>query len=215
MKTPFTAEQFIDTFFQYNQAIFPLQIVFYLIGILTIYLLFKPGSGKIVSFILSFFWLWMGIVYHLIFFTTINKAAYFFGSVFILQGVLLFNYGFIKSKLSFTIRPDVYGITGIVMILCALIVYPVLGYSFGHIYPYSPTFGLPCPTTIFTFGVLLMIDKKYPLIIFVIPFIWSIIGFTAAFNFGIIEDTLLVISGLTTFTMLLIRNKESNQYTSA
>ncbi|WP_414541485.1 DUF6064 family protein [Nostoc sp. CCY0012] len=28
--------------------------------------------------------------------------------------------------------------------------YPLIGYALGRIFPTSPTFGVPCPTTIFT-----------------------------------------------------------------
>jgi len=164
-------------------------------------------SDKIVALILSLFWLWMGIVYHLIFFTTINKAAYIFGAIFIIQGILFLFAGIFKNEFSFEFHPDKYGISGILLIVYALIIYPVLGYFLGHIYPSSPTFGLPCPTTIFTFGVLLLSDKKIPTYILAIPLIWSIIGFTAAFKFGVVEDTGLIIAALYTLAMLLIRNR--------
>lgn len=210
MKTPFTVEQFLEVFRNYNNTVFPMQIVFYLSSFVAIYLSFKPASksDKTISGVLAFLWIWMGVVYHLIFFTTINKAAYLFGAIFILQGILFLTLGVLKNALSFGFRSDTYGIMGIVLILFALIVYPVLAYSFGHIYPNSPTFGLPCPTTIFTFGLLLLSDKKCPVAILIIPFIWSLIGFTAAFNFGILEDTGLLISGLLTLLMLLIRNRK-------
>lgn len=209
MKTPFTLEQFLEVFKKYNEVVFPMQVIFYLLSIAIVYLAFKPNSksDKIISGLLTFLWFWMGIVYHLIFFTTINKAAFLFGIVFILQGILFFIFGVIKSKISFMFRSDKFGITGIILILFALIIYPVLGYTFGHIYPYSPTFGLPCPTTIFSFGILLLSDKKCPVAILIIPFLWSIIGFTAAFNFGIIEDTGLLVSGLITLIMVLWRNR--------
>jgi len=209
MKTPFTAEQFLEVIKNYNQAIFPMQIVFYLLSFIAIYLVMKPNSksDKIISGLIASFWMWMGIVYHLIFFTTINKAAYLFGTVFILQSILFLVLGVFQSKLSFRFRSDKHGIVGISLILFALIVYPLLGYSLGHVYPYSPTFGLPCPTTIFTFGLLLLSENKCPIIILIIPFLWSIVGFTAAFNFGIIEDTGLLVSGLITFVMLLMRNR--------
>lgn len=209
MKTPFTLEQFLEVFKKYNEVVFPMQVIFYLLSIAIVYLAFKPNSksDKIISGLLTFLWFWMGIVYHLIFFTTINKAAFLFGIVFILQGILFFIFGVIKSKISFMFRSDIFGITGIILISFALIIYPVLGYVFGHIYPYSPTFGLPCPTTIFSFGILLLSDKKCPVAILIIPFLWSIIGFTAAFNFGIIEDTGLLVSGLITLIMVLWRNR--------
>lgn len=209
MKTPFTADQFLDNFKNYNQAVFPMQIVFYLICFFAIYLVFKPNSksDKIISGLIAFFWLWMGIVYHLVFFTTINKAAYLFGTVFILQSILFLVFGVLKSKLSFKFHSDRYGITGIIMILFSMIVYPAFGYVLSHIYPYSPTLGLPCPTTIFTFGLLLLSDKKCPIAVLIIPFLWSIVGFTAAFNFGIVEDIGLLFSGLITFVMLILRNR--------
>ncbi len=208
MKLPFTTEQFLEVFKHYHQAVFPMQVIFCVMSATAIYLAIKPNpsSNKIISTILSFLWLWMGIVYHMTFFTTINKAAYLFGGVFIIQGILFLIFGVFQNKLSFHFRKDNYGITGMVLILFALIGYPVLGYFFGHVYPYSPTFGLPCPTTIFTFGLLLMSAKKSPLTILIIPFIWSIIGFSAAFQFEIWEDTGLIVAGLITTSLLIYRN---------
>lgn len=212
MKTPFTSEQFFEVFKNYNQAVWPAQVVFYLLAIAAIYMAVRPASksGRIISGLLAFLWLWMGVVYHLLFFAAINKAAYLFGAVFILQGILLLVFGLIQRKLSFKFRPDVFGITGLILILYALIVYPVLGNTLGHVYPYAPTFGLPCPTTIFTFGLLLLSEKKCPVAILAIPFLWSLVGFTASFNFGIWEDTGLLIAGLLTMTLILIKNRKSN-----
>jgi len=215
MEMPFTLEQFLDVFKKYNQAVFPMQAVFYLISLIAIDLTIKryPKSDKTISIILAFFWLWMGIVYHLIFFSTINKAAYLFGALFILQGVLFFYFGVFRNKLSFKLgrNIDVYEISGIILFIFALIVYPVIGYFFGHIYPSSPTFGLPCPTTIFTFGLLLLNIRKCPVIILIIPFLWSIVGFTAALQFGIFEDSGLLISGLIATSLLIYRNRILSQ----
>jgi hypothetical protein len=187
MKPPFSAEQFLEVFKNYNQSVFPMQILFYLIGIIAIYLVIKPNANpnKIIGSILAFFWLWMGVVYHLIYFTDINQLAYLFGAFFIVQGILFVVLGVFQDLFSFQFKKDMYGITGIILIVFALIIYPISGYLLGHVYPSSPTFGLPCPTTIFTFGLLLLNQKKCPIAILIIPFIWSIIGFMAAFQFGI------------------------------
>jgi hypothetical protein len=213
MKTPFTVEQFLDVFKNYNESVFPLQIVFYLLAVFTIYLAINPTrkSDKIISFMLAFLCLWMGVVYHLYFFSPINKVAYLFGVAFILQGVLFLALGVFQNKLSFKIHTDIYGFVGMILILFALIIYPILGYLIGHLYPSAPTFGLPCPTTIFTFGMLLLSDKQCPLTILIIPFLWSVIGFTAAFNFGFVEDTGLLFSALLAIPMLLIRNKNNKR----
>lgn len=209
MKPPFTLEQFLEVFKNYNQAIFPMQVILYAVSAIAIYLTIKPtpSSDKIISGIMAFFWLWMGIVYHLIYFTAINKVAYLFGVVFIFQSILFIILGIFQNKLSFKFGIDIYGITGIILMLFALIIYPVLGYFLGHVYPSSPTFGLPCPTTIFTFGLLLLNEKKCPLAILIIPFLWSIIGFMAAFQFGIVEDSGLLVAGLITTSLLIYRNR--------
>lgn len=216
MKAPFSVEQFLEVFRNYNESIFPIQVLLYLLGQLVIFLAIKPGfkSDRIINGILAFLWLWMGIVYHLIFFTTINKGAFVFGAAFIGQGILFMMLGVLKDRLTFKFRFDRYGITGIILIIFALIVYPMIGYVLDHRYPWSPTFGLPCPTTIFTFGLLMFTDKKCPVAILVIPFIWSIIGFTAAFHFGIVEDTGLLVSGLLSLSMLIFRYRNLTMVTN-
>ena len=210
MKLPFTTAQFFGAFANYNQSVYPMQIIFYLLGAVVILLSIKKikNADRIINVILSFLWLWMGIVYHLIYFASINKAAYLFGGIFILQGLLFFYYGVLNNKLSFKFCFDIPGWVGALLITFALIVYPVLGYAFGHFYPASPTFGLPCPTTIFTFGILLWFDKKIPISILTIPFIWSVIGFFAALKLGVYEDTGLFVAGISGILMIALRNNK-------
>lgn len=209
MTLPFTTEQFLQVFQIYNESVWPMQIVLFLLGIAAIYLVLqsRPASSRLISLVLAFLWLWMGVVYHLVFFTTINKAAYGFGILCIIQGLVFLYAGVIKPNLSFRYQPDLYGITGAIFLLYAMIIYPVLGYFLGHVYPQSPTFGLPCPTTIFTFGILLWTDRKVSISVMIIPFIWSLIGSSAAFRLGIREDTGLLIAGLLGISLLYYRGR--------
>ena len=210
MKLPFTVEQFLEIFKSYNQAVYPMQILFYLLAALVIFLSVRmiTNASKIINSILAFLWLWMGIVYHLFYFSEINKAAYLFGSIFIIQGLLFLYQGVFNNKLSYKFTPGLFGGSGAFLVVFALIVYPIIGYTFGHIYPSSPTFGLPCPTTIFTFGIFLWSDKRVPVTILIIPFLWSLIGFLAALKLGIFEDTGLLIAGLFAFTMITRANRK-------
>lgn len=210
MKLPFTVEEFLSVFANYNQNVFPIHIVLYLLAATAIYLTVAHGSwtNKVISGILSFLWLWMGIVYHFIHFTSINKAAYFFGGLFVLQGALFLWKGVYKNQLNFRFTKDRYGLIGIVLLAFALVLYPAISYSMGHIYPATPTFGLPCPTTIFTFGMFSLLDKKYPRIILVIPTLWALIGFTAAFSLGIKEDISLLAAALISLLVLMLKHKK-------
>ena len=209
MKTPFTADQFFDVFKNYNETVYPIQIILFVLGLFTIFYAIRPvsNSNTIISLSLGFLWIWMGIVYHYMFFAVINKAAYAFSVIFVLQGILFLFMGIFQNKLSFIFRNSIYGYSGLIMIIYAMVIYPVIGYFLGHTYPYSPNFGLPCPTTIFTFGMLLWMDRKCSVILWIIPFIWLVIGFFAALNFGMWEDTGLMIAGLIAIPMILIKNK--------
>ncbi|MBD3386031.1 hypothetical protein GF407_14035 [candidate division KSB1 bacterium] len=209
MQLPFTLEQFFDVIAQYNQSIWPAQIFLNILAVAAVILvLFKVKSNeKMINGILGAFWLWIGIVYHLAFFTDINQGAYLFGFLFIVQGIIFVFAGVIKDKLLFHFEWDMYNLFGIVFILYALILYPIIGHQMGHIYPEQPTFGLPCPTTIFTFGILLWTSSRIPKYVLVIPLLWSLIGLSAAINLTIKEDYGLLIAGLVGTTLILIRDR--------
>ncbi len=205
---PFTIKEFLGVFKSYNNSIWPFQIILFISTLFILYSALKKKnySSIVISTMLIFYWLWIGVVYDIIFFSAINPAAYFFGGIFILQALLFVKAGIIDKKLEFEFRNDVNGYIGGFIIFYALIIYPLLGIYLGHTYPENPTFGLPCPTTIFTFGILLWAGKKSPIYIIIIPVIWAVIGFTAALKLGIKEDTGLLIAGLLT-TALIVRDK--------
>lgn len=210
MTFPFSTEQFLEVFRQYNSSVWPLQIIFYILAILMVWQVWSPKQKHppLILLLLGGFWLWMGIVYHFVFFTSINKAAWLFGIMNIVQGILFIFYGIKKNGVSFRFPWNIYSITGIILIVYSLVFYPLIGHFSGHSYPYSPTFGLPCPTTIFSFGMLLLIDKRVPLVLLIIPFLWSVIGTFAALSFGIREDIGLIISGLITCVLIICKNKK-------
>ena len=205
---PFTVDQFLNVFEQYNVAVWPAQVFLSTIGMFAISLVLsrKSDLSRIVSLILSLFWIWMGIVYHLSFFSAINKAARGFAALFVLQGILFFIAGVSKHQLTFRFSSNLYGIVGGVFLVYALIFYPAFGYWLGHRYPAAPTFGLPCPTTIFTFGILLWTIRRVPLYILAIPLAWSFIGVWAAISLGMIEDFGLLVVGLLGSILIILRD---------
>ena len=214
MNLPFNIQQFLQLFKDYNQAVFPLQFLFYLLAIAIIYLSINKNawSDKTANLIFSFFWLWMGIVYHLLFFSKINYAAYYFSGLFVIQGVLFLVFGVLKKSLAYQFKPSISGWIGSVLIIFALVVYPLLGYFVGHSYPRSPSFGLPCPTTIFTFGIMLWSEKKIPMVILAIPMLWSAIGFSAALRLGMKEDISLLIAALLTIAVIVSQKKHQPEH---
>ena len=205
---PFTVDQFLNVFEQYNVAVWPAQVFLYTMGIVAVCLTLsrQKDFSRGVSLILSLFWIWMGLAYHFWYFSTINRAALIFAAFFVLEGIIFFIVGVLKHQLKFRFSLNFYGIVRGVFLLYALIVYPVFGYWLGHRYPAAPTFGLPCPTTIFTFGLLLWTNRRVPLYVLAIPLAWTFLGFWAAISLRMIEDLGLLMAGLIGSMVIIFRD---------
>jgi hypothetical protein len=208
---PFSIEQFLNVFADYNLAVWPLQLALVCLAIIAVILALISHSrpAKIISLLLALFWSWTGIVYHIAFFTRINQAAYIFGGLCLIQAAIFVLSGAVRGDLIFRARKDPAGILGSLFIFYALVGYPALGQALGHVYPAAPTFGAPCPTTIFTFGILLWTEGKFPRLLLWIPLLWSLIGLSAAISLGMREDFVLPISGAITTAILHVRNRRS------
>jgi hypothetical protein len=206
MSLPFTTEQFLNVFALYNNSIWPGQILLNILGILAIVLCFRANVPSVlISTLLAVLWIWTGVVYHIVFFSSINPAAFVFGGLFVVQGALFFFSGAVKREMTFGYRSNARVYTGALLLAYSLVVYPVLGYFLGHVYPNSPTFGAPCPTTIFTFGLLLWTTTRVRWYLIIIPALWALVGSTAALNLGIREDLGLLISGIVGTVLLSVR----------
>lgn len=210
MTLPFSVEQFFEVFATYNAAVWPAQIVAYLAALAA---LAAPMpalhpyrySGRIVSAILAAFWIWIGVVYHMMFFRAINPAALGFGVFFVVQGLLFLLTGTFRDGLRFEFGLRPIPIVGAVFIVYAMVGYPLLSASLGHGYPTMPTFGLtPCPTTIFTFGLLLWALPTLPRYLIVIPFVWSLVGTTAALQLDVPADYGLGLAAAVTLIITVV-----------
>jgi hypothetical protein len=153
---PFTIDDFLEVFRRYNEAVWPVQWILVILALVAVVAALRARwLTRAPALILAVLWLWIGIVYHLAHFRAINPAAVIFGALFIVQAGVFVWLGLRKPAIRFTVRWDAPGVLGALMIVFALIIYPSLGWLAGHRYPAAPTFGLPCPTTVFTFGLLL------------------------------------------------------------
>lgn len=209
MDPPFSSEQFFEVFAAYNTGVWPVQVLLAGLALAGVALAFRTESwaGKVIAGILAVLWAWMGIVYHWTYFFEINPAARIFGGMFVLEALILLWAGFRSGGLEFRPRRDIHGLTGAVLIVYALAIYPAIGQALGHRYPSQPTFGLPCPTTIFTVGLLLWARSRVPWLVFVVPVLWSIVGMTAVVHFGVMEDAPLPVAALSAAVLMIVRNR--------
>jgi hypothetical protein len=198
MSLPFTAAQFFEVFGRYNEDLMPLQIALFLLGLSACVALVvrRPDSDRVISAILAGLWAWMGLVYHLMYFREINPAATFFGLAFLAGAAIFFWTGVVQRRLVFDCESRARRMTGHALIAYALVGYPLLSAMLGREFPEVPTFGLPCPTTIFTLGMLAFLSAPFARYVFAVPIAWALIGSQAAFLLGVREDLGLLIAAL-------------------
>jgi len=209
-------DQFLDLLQTYNISIWPMQIITSALGLVAVILVFFSWqrSNQAILVILSLFWLWTGLVFCIGYWASLSKPAYLFGALFVIQGVI-FLMMLAQGRLSFRFLPGGYSLIGLVVIAYAILGYPMVGQALNHIYPRSLPFGVvPCPTTIFTIGMLMLTDKPFPRYVLVIPLIWSFCGVVPVSK-GVLEDIGLICSGLCAFAFLVQRGRTKQPAASA
>jgi hypothetical protein len=207
VKLPFTRPAFLDVFAAYNAAVWPAVVVLWAVAaFLAIRMLGRrPPGGRPVAAYLSVLWLWNAVVYHGVFFRKINPAALGFALLFGVEGVLLAGVAISGRGL----RPAAHAPrrlgerktspanwrpwTGAALLIAAL-AYPFAA-SVGAPWPRVPTFGVPCPTVLFTIGALLRRDTKIREILSAAPLVWCVFGGSAAFLLGMPLDLSLWLAG--------------------
>lgn len=198
MQLPFTTDQFLDVFGRYNLTVWPAQWILMALGILATWRAVRdrPNSGRWVSAILALLWLWMAIAYHVAFFASVTRAAFVFALGFAAQAALFGWTAFRRLPISYRPRSRVAAIIGAALMLYGWVVYPVIGRSLGHDYPSAPTFGVPCPTTIFTLALVVWADASLPRRLLIVPLAWSVVATSAAVTLGMTEDLGLTVAGI-------------------
>lgn len=192
---PFTREQFFDVFARYNEAVWPVQLALLAIALATVGAARLQKDARWIGWALAALWVWTGIAYHAVFFAPINRLAYGFAAAFVLQGAMIARATY-KGTLRFSVPLDSLSMfAGMVLLAYALVGYPILALATGQAYPGLPTFGVPCPTVIFTFGLLAWSPRPAWSLLF-IPVAWALIGISAATQLGVPEDWGLPIAAL-------------------
>lgn len=207
---PFSREVFLRLFEHYNTAIWPLQVAAYLLGLFALIAALRPfpGSGRLAALVLAAGWIWTGVGYHMLYFSRINWAAWAFGFFFVLQGLLFLSTGVLRGRLAFRFGRDPAGWCGLVFVAAAMIVYPLIGTAADQAWPRIALLGVaPCPTTLFTLGLLLMAEDRVPWHLLIIPLIWALIGGTGAILLDIPQDLSMPIAAVLTVVLAISKNR--------
>ena len=204
---PFTLEQFLNVFATYNKAIWPAQIAAYVLGTIALAALLWPvrASDRVVSAVLGLMWLCTGVLYHGVFFSSINKAAFALGALFVeRRGTALRRHRPRCSSLRDQLRPPSRTVAGFILYVSRLSADRNCDGAFLAGLTDVRRSAVPCHD--FTFG---STDDDPPLLLLASsdPFIWSLIGGSAAILLDVRQDWLLLVSGL--IAVPIVRDRQA------
>jgi hypothetical protein len=193
MNLPFTHDQFLDVFAAYNRALWPGAALLWLLTLAALVLLARNRlRPRLAGTLLALHWAWAAVAYHLAFFAAINPAARLFGGLFVLQAVLFLWFGVRRADFQATWGRRPHQVLSLVFCAYAL-AYPLLALATGLRWPRMPSFGVPCPTTLLTVGLLLGLAPRRLRGLSVIPLVWCLVGGSAALTLGIRPDLMLLL----------------------
>jgi hypothetical protein len=204
---PFTPEQFFDVFRRYNVAVWPAQIALLAVAVGCTAAAYRAAAkssaiaarGSLV--LLSMLWIWTAFEYHRAFLASLTVSGRIFGSLFAAQAVLLL-LAMWENGVADAAHKREEIVSGSIIIAYALIGYPALGFFLGRRFPEMPTFGTPCPTTIFTLGVFCLLAPRIPRFALAIPVLWAMIASSAAYSFAVHEDFGLPVAAIVTMVVV-------------
>ncbi len=198
LELPFTAAQFDAVFRSYNMAVWPAQWLLLALALAAwmTALRPRPWSSVAVSAVLAALWVWMALAYHLAFFASISPAAVGFAALSLAGAGVFIWQGMVRRRLVFGRVGGWRAVAGLALVVFALVMYPLWSANAGHPYPTMPTFGLPCPTTLFTVGLLCFAERPTPRSPLLMPLLWCVVGAQAAFLLQVKPDLGLIAAGM-------------------
>ena len=201
---PFSRDAFLDVFTAYNQALWPFAVALWLLtaGVFVPFVSGARERAPLPRLVLAGQWLWAGAMYHAVFFTPINPMAWLFATLFILQGVLFAVPRLVEPARQLR-RGSMRYLVSTALIVYGLL-YPLVAWADGFVYPRMPTFGVPCPTAVLTIGFLIAVSTQ-SLLLSAVPIAWSLVGGSAAWLFGVHADLALPVAGVILAVDLMLR----------
>jgi len=211
-----SANELLDLFTRYNHDLWPVHVAAYAVAVVPAAVLIagrrSPRNDRLIILVLAALWLWLGIVFQGLYVTDVDPGlGVIYASAFVLEAALLLRNAATSDALAFRAWNGYAGMLGWGALGYSIVVYPILGAVWGHGWPESPLLGMaPCPTTIATFGLLLLARPPVPRHLMWIPLVWALVAPPAAMSRGVYEDLGLLLVGVGATAVFLVRDHRTH-----
>lgn len=208
---PFTIDTYFAAIEQYNQAIWPFPLAGFPLAMIAIAAAMGPFAQgtRVVGAVLVLAWLWSGLEFHLLHFSTINFAAPAYAVLFVIQALLIAWALLLRDHVRFRFVPDVYGIAGIALAGVGVSTWPVVGLVLGSgDFTAAPFFAAdPTATVLFTLGLLMFAEGRAVIWLAIIPVLWTIVDGAMFFVLGAPLGLTFPLMGLVVFVLLVLKRR--------
>ena len=199
--TPYDRQSWFNLLAGYHRAIWPLHLL--ALPMLLALPLLVMGHDKVgikqttavrlTLASLGLSWLWCGGVFHMQYFSSLNWAAQWFGILFMIQGGLLLLAAGLLRTVQWVGMPSWRGWLGVIVLLVALLVYPLSGLLEGRTLLQLEVFPLlPAPVMLITVAVLILLNSGFRHVLVIIPLLWGVISAAFAATLGLVEAYFMV-----------------------
>jgi multidrug transporter EmrE-like cation transporter len=175
----FSSRTYFRLFEVYNAAVWPAQLLAAVLGAAILALLWRGAArvrDRAIPAILAACWLWVAGAFLASRYATINWAAVYFAWAFVLEAGLLIWMGTLRRRLTFEKPADLTGRVGLLVLLFAMVLLPLVGPLLGRGWRSVQIFGVaPDPTVVATLGVLLLARGRGRGPLMVVPVLWCAI----------------------------------------
>jgi len=203
------SEGFYQIFASYNTTYLPVLGIFWvLLLISTVLVLVRPNrrTNTLIKVLLAVGFLWSGVVFFPFYMTMIAVP----GALTSLGVGILFAIDALRSRIAICLPKQGWlRYVTIILVVWALGLYSLTGYTLGHPYPQGPLPVAPCPMTILSIALIstsmdtLQKDRWPFTLLFVLLIWWGFFsGLGAPFLYGFYTDLTLFLTGLYGLFML-------------
>ncbi|QTN33631.1 hypothetical protein HZ994_15375 [Akkermansiaceae bacterium] len=171
---PFTDEVYFRLFERQSEAWWPAHLLMLAMGAASI-VLACLGTMRPLSVLLALTFAACGITFHLKLYAELTPVGTIFGRAFLLQAALIVIWGF-ATRSRDVFRPSVHAISGVVIAVSGIVLFPILSLLAGRGWAGAECFGMaPDPTVCLLLGIVLLCARPaWLLLLLPIPLLWAV-----------------------------------------
>lgn len=182
------SERVYDRMFElHNGALWPLHIVAVAIGIYLVFVALKPSPARMRAglVLLSAVWLFVAGAFFYQRYATINWAAVYVVPAFVAMAAILCALAVRARPVVAELRSALSGRTAVMVLLFALVGYPLLGLLAGKSWLAAQVFAIaPDPTVGATLGFLVLCRGVAARVAMIVPVLWSVVTALTLYGLG-------------------------------